>query len=193
VSASQGPRRLSKAAKLFNMRKAIEVHELQCCLNERFDPLKFIEFQLRDLVKNFEYFYDENDAVFQKAPTTQAYVDLTSNPVLVVRESVVERAIKGFTHERFVLAHEIAHVIRHRFTGKKLAQHKVGSAERNRADSYLEAEANLFAGVVLAPPGSGIEHMDVSKVIETFGISAKAAKFAMVDAAFWNANRGQEK
>jgi len=189
VSAARPIKRLSKASKLLNINRAREVRRIQCEPCDPFDPLKFIEFELSKIIRNFEYCIDEHDSVFREAPSTLAYVDLSSNPVLVARESVVDRAMRGSCHERFVLAHEIAHVIRHRHSGKRLAQHQIGSDERNRANRYFELEANLFGGTLLVPPEANLEEMTVDSVRRHFGVSEKVAQFAISDAAFWRLHR----
>jgi len=165
------------------------LRKLQCQPNDRFDPLVFIEHIMPSLIANFEYCYDENDEVFKKSPSTLGYVDLTSNPVLVTRQSVMERAKKGSFHDRFVLCHEIAHVFRHSRSGKILAQHRLDSPERNRANRYFELEANLFGGILLVPPDSDIESITLKDAQKKFQVSDKVVKIAAADAVFWRINR----
>lgn len=138
----------------------------------RFDPIAFVEFDLKDL--GDDVYYDVVDEICDD-PTIEGCVEYNNDDRtfrLAIREDVYELASgrneydDGYGHNSrntkpdgpslFTICHEIAHLLLHKEHLKrdatKLKRGIAGSGTSFNEDPVLEAEANSAGGAILIPP-----------------------------------------
>lgn len=116
-----------------------------------FDIVKFIEGPLTERFREKDplriELYDRSSAT-EKIP---AYVEFKPNLKLCVRRDIWEGAKKGIPHARFVLAHEIGHLVLHDHHAKAFSNDEHANLKFVPPEESAEWQANTFAKYFLAP------------------------------------------
>lgn len=186
---------LEKRRRLSIMEGALKKRLMQCDELSIFDPILFVEQQLPKIIKNFDYHYDEMDKAFIEQPNRQAFVRFGETILLVAKESLMEAAYSGDREARFIMSHEIGHVIMHRRKMNRLkrssssrqqelelSRHETGTSEQYSQNTRLELEANAFAGTILCPPTALSPMHLVRDVMAKYNVSTRVAEIALKDA-----------
>lgn len=127
-----------------------------------FPIVQFIEWILGDPENDFDYEIVKPSEMEEYGTTN------TGKNVMLIREDVYERAVKGCPRDRFTLCHELGHYLLHQPDDIVLA----------RGDSPIykdpEWQANVFAAELMAPHDL-INGWSVEEVMNNCGMSRQAA------------------
>ena len=126
------------------------------------DVLRMLELILPFL--GFTYDYPSQEEMEEEAKT---YPD---QKLICIREDVYYGARKGVARYRFTVVHEIAHAILHSRASISFARSDIP------LKAYMDPEwqANAFAGEFLMPYNL-VKDMTIDEIVETCGVSRKAA------------------
>lgn len=107
-----------------------------------------------------------------------AYVEFASSEdvrTLNVERSVWDRASRGFPQERFILSHEIGHMVLHSHAELAFCENLPGFLHDLQEQEKAEHQANLFADCFLVPEAMLLGFVDPSEVAEHFNVTLKCA------------------
>lgn len=107
-----------------------------------------------------------------------AYVEFSSSDntrILNVERSVWDRAARGFPQERFILSHEIGHMVLHSHAELAFCESLPGLLDYLQEQEKAEHQANLFADCFLVPEVMLLGFVDPSEVAEHFNVTLKCA------------------
>lgn len=134
---------------------------------EYFPVVKFLEFGLPEIDKNFHFEIEPITYMGARHGVTYPEKNL-----IVLREDVYENAIKGKGRDRFTIAHEIGHYFMHR--PNTIALGRISDGKNVPKYSDPEWQANTFAGELLAPPHI-IKNLSIYDIVERCGVSLEVA------------------
>lgn len=195
MSKRAGKAELPKRKKLSIIEGALAKRRKLFGDDEVFDPVRFVEnFVVKDVSRFDVDYFDEHEELVRNSEL-QAFVEFDDFCTLVVRSEVMDRACRGDNEARFIVSHEVGHVYQHRHKAWKrwqdteqsviLGRHSVKSKYQYLQLPEWELEANLFGGVLLAPP-TGISPLMTSREIRfKYRCSELVATQARIDAALW--------
>ena len=136
----------------------------------RIDIIKVLEFALPLVVPNFSYVIRAIEDM--DYPDKHAYCIPDKN-IIVIREDIYERAVKGEGRDRFTIAHEIAHLLLHKNEAMILT--RVYNNETIKTFENPEWQADAFAGELLCP-ARATRTMTVQAAADFYGVSLDAAR-----------------
>ena len=96
-----------------------------------------------------------------------------TQPKILIREDVYERACTGFGRDRLTVAHEIGHLLLHGADNISLARVAKDCEVATWCDP--EWQANAFAGELLAP-FRFIKGLSIAEIQRRYGVSESAAR-----------------
>ncbi len=136
----------------------------------RIDILRIIELNLPKLFPNFRFVIDD-DIDNNVTQNVVAYTQF--RPLEIhVSERIYQLAKEGEPRVKFLLAHELAHVVVH---SQDIA------ANLDRLEIDIEIEANLFAAALLVPAWR-IGCMSAAEISGKFGVTEAIAKWRLMHA-----------
>jgi Zn-dependent protease with chaperone function len=138
----------------------------------KLDIVSVLEFELHRFLPEFEFVVVEDKTA---APSVLAFAR-SNPPQIAVRESIYRQAISGDSSARFVLAHELGHLMLRHGIAHKLS----AGARMQRQVQSLELEANKFAAAFLVP-GNAIENLTPDQISSTFGVSNQVARLRLAE------------
>jgi hypothetical protein len=108
-----------------------------------------------------------------------AYVGLTPNgggKILHVENGVWERAERGFPKDRFILGHEIGHMVLHSHEELAYCESLPGTLSDLQDQEKAEYQANWYCDCFLAPRKMLLGFVDPEEVAEHFNIPLDCAR-----------------
>ena len=159
-----------------------EAEELRHHLGYKNGPVDVVMFVETVCLQRGVIFSIEDEILDGNGVPLEAEVRCGSDPVLLVRSSVYDGAIKGHPADRFTFAHELGHIVRHvqeYSDTKRLGRGRPTSGHSFKANRLQEIEANEFAGAFMLPLASVSQGTTLRSVMEDFGMSKMAAEHAL--------------